>query len=455
MNRWVTAQMTGVTGALGSTSTRAALVGAVCIAVLSLALTLPSQVLRWAQSPPALGSDAQDYDHLALNLARGRGFSYCWSDPEWRAPYKRAEPTASDWQLSFQGPCIPTARRAPGYPAALAAVYWVWGRSFMAGRALGAVALAMAGAIGVFLAVRGGGLAAGVPMTLCFLLDGQLQHCIGGLRAEPMASLAVMAVLAAHAALVRDPRYPTGILAGALLGLLVLVRQQFILLWVIGICLAAFCVVGSRAPRRFLLAYASAALLTLMPWCLRNCYVLDALMPLGTQGGHVLATKFVEDKIGNGAWDPEQAARLWAKRTGRPRGYRYGALAREFRTSLAVERDLAVAGQEAARAWLGRNWRLVPAVAFVTLRAHARGYGWIGLLALAWGVVALALPETRRVATLGFVIIGTTALSVALTVESNGRYSAPVRPVAYLIGSLGLAASTSRLRRAYGQAAPC
>ena len=200
MNRWLVAHITRVGGALGSTSTRAAMVGAVCLAVLSLARTLPSQVLRHAESPPSGGSDAQDYDNLALSLARGRGFAYCWSDPEWRAPYKLAQPTASDWQLSVQGPCIPTARRAPGCPAVLAAVYWVGGRSFMAGRALGAVALAMAGAIGVFLVVRSGGLAAGVPMALCFLLDRPLQQYVGGLRAEPLAALAVMAMLAAHEA---------------------------------------------------------------------------------------------------------------------------------------------------------------------------------------------------------------------------------------------------------------
>jgi hypothetical protein len=90
----------------------------------------------------------------------------------------------------------------------------------------------------------------------------------------------------------------------------------------------------------------------------------------------------------------------------------------------------------------------------VTLRAHARGYGWIGLAAIAWGLVALALPESRRLAVLGFVIIGTTALTVALTVESRGRYGAPVRPVAYLVGSLGLTASTSRLLRAKGWGVP-
>ena len=78
----------------------------------------------------------------------------------------------------------------------------------------------------------------------------------------------------------------------------------------------------------------------------------------------------------------------------------------------------------------------------------------MGLAAIAWGLVALALPETRRVAALCFVVIGTTALVVALTVESNGRYGAPVRPVAYLVGALGLAASTSRLLQVNRRAAP-
>jgi hypothetical protein len=322
----------------------------------------------------------------------------------------------------------------------------------MAARALGAAALALAGAIGVYLAVRVGGPAAGVCTALCFLWDRQLVRFVGDMRAEPMAALAVMATLAAHVALLRHPRWRTAALAGVLLGLLVLVRHQFALLWVIGICSAAFCALGSRAPRKVWAAYAGAALLTLTPWCVRNCLVLDALMPLGTQGGQALATRFVEDKVGNGSWAPGQAARLWARLTGKPKGYRYVHLARDFRTSLAVERGLAIAGQDAARAWLRRNWRLVPAVVWVNLRAHARGYGSIGLAAVAFGVLALALPETRRVAALGAIVIGTIALTVASTYESRGRYSAPVRPVAYLIGSLGLTASTSRLLRTHRRA---
>ena len=36
---------------------------------------------------PPPGGDERDYEALAYNLWKGRGFGYFWSDPEWRAPY--------------------------------------------------------------------------------------------------------------------------------------------------------------------------------------------------------------------------------------------------------------------------------------------------------------------------------------------------------------------------------
>ena len=80
--------LAGVGRALSLRSYRTALLGGVITAASSLALTLPSQVLRPAEGPTA-AVDGRDY---ALHL-------------------------------SLRGPCIPTARRAPGYPAAVAAVY--------------------------------------------------------------------------------------------------------------------------------------------------------------------------------------------------------------------------------------------------------------------------------------------------------------------------------------------
>jgi hypothetical protein len=431
--------------ALHSRSRLAAL-AAVATAAVSLALTLPSQVVRLAETPPGR-LDGRDYDHLALNLARGRGFGYCWSDPEWRGPYERAENrTAYASHLALWGPCMPTARRAPGYPAALAIVYRVWGRSFLAGRLLSAVALATTGALGVVLAVRAAGPAAGVLFALCFLIDGQLRQLVGGYMSEPTASLAVMAVLAAHVTLLRNPTRERGMVAGSLLGLLVLIRHHFSPLWTLGILGATLGAVRSRPARPAWVAHGSAALLVLVPWCVRNCLVLDAPMPLGTQGGQVLAATYVDGEAGavDGRWNSAQAARLWARRKGRPIGYTYDDLAREMRSSLAVDREFAMMGQEAAREWLRRNWRRLPAAAFVTLRAHVKEYGALGLTALLCGLAALAFPGTRRVAALGFVIMAATALTVVLTF-THPRFVAPMRPVAYLLGSLGLTASASWL----------
>jgi hypothetical protein len=132
---------------------------------------------------------------------------------------------------------------------------------------------------------------------------------------------------------------------------------------------------------------------------------------------------------------------------GKPPGYTFADLARELRGSLEVERELSVVGQQAAGRWLRRHWRQLPRVALLRLRAHARGYGALGLAAVAGGLLALGFAETRRAAVLGLAILATTAATVAITYEeARGRYAAPVRPVACVVGAIGAAAAVSRLR---------
>ncbi|MGH7899065.1 MAG: hypothetical protein ACREQQ_14010, partial [Candidatus Binatia bacterium] len=263
-----------------------------------------------------------------------------------------------------------------------------------------------------------------------------------------IACLAVMGVLAVHAAMLRAPvKAATAILAGASLGLLMLVRHHFLILFALAVLGAAFVAVRSARLRCSWSAYAVAALLVLAPWCIRNCLVLGAAMPLGTQGGHGLAASYGGNEVkGHGTWNTDESARLWAKRKGRADGYKFPDLASEMRSSLATERELAELGQVAALEWLSRNWRQLPRVALVRLRAHARGYGALGLAAVIAGLGALAFPETRRLAGLSFAVLAMTALTVALTSEGGrGRYSAPVRPVVYFVGAIGLAATAQRL----------
>jgi hypothetical protein len=155
----------------------------------------------------------------------------------------------------------------------------------------------------------------------------------------------------------------------------------------------------------------------------------------------------VDDEIRGATWNSELVGRLWAARMGLA-SVRYSLLERKIRMSLAVEREMALMGQQAAREWLTRNWRRLPAAALLSLRAHARGYETFGLAAVLCAFAGLAIPEIRGMVGLGLAVVVTNALTVALTYEAAGRFSVPVRPVAYLAGSIAVAALLARLLRA-------
>jgi hypothetical protein len=242
------------------------------------------------------------------------------------------------------------------------------------------------------------------------------------------------------------------ILAGAALGILLLVRHHFSLLFALGILGSGLAALRWRSRWPLCLAYAGAALVVFAPWGVRNSLVLGALAPLGTQGGHSLGSSYALDAITpDGGWDAERLAHVWAKRQGKPAGYDAAQLAIDIRSSLEVERDMAVAGQRQARRWLRRNWHQIPNVVVTRLRAHALGYGPAGVAALAFGLLALGFPEMRREALLCLAILGMSATTVVKTFEAGrGRYSAPVRPAAYSMGALGLAGASARLLRRTG-----
>jgi hypothetical protein len=261
-------------------------------------------------------------------------------------------------------------------------------------------------------------------------------------------------VLAAHAALFRAPRLSAAILAGASLGIVLLVRHHFSLLFALGILGSGLAVAALRWRNRWrlCLGYAGAALVVFVPWGVRNCLVVGALSPLGTQGGHSLGASFAYDEVTpDGSWDAERLALVWERRKGLPPDYDAARLAIDIRGSLEMERELAVAGQETARRWLRRNWRQIPKAVLIRLRAHALGYGPFGLAALAFGLAAFAFPEMRREAAVCLALLAMSATTVVMTFEAGrGRYSAPVRPAAYLMGALGLAGAGARLLRRGG-----
>ena len=90
------------------------------IAVFLLALANGVAALRtvgrW-HLPPVPG-DGQDYDNIALNLVRARGFGQFWDDPEWRLPTwstTRRGSTTGSWRGAAPIPdSLPAARSSRG-----------------------------------------------------------------------------------------------------------------------------------------------------------------------------------------------------------------------------------------------------------------------------------------------------------------------------------------------------
>jgi hypothetical protein len=80
--------------------------------VALMAFLLPSALRGSLSAPPERG-DAPDYDAIAQQLAKGRGFSVDWDDPAYRKPYEQANHTGTyDYLLERHG-ASPTASRPP------------------------------------------------------------------------------------------------------------------------------------------------------------------------------------------------------------------------------------------------------------------------------------------------------------------------------------------------------
>lgn len=241
-------------------------------ALVAVALALRIGVVADTRGVP-LASDPADYHRHAVSLARGDGY------PETRAPGGG-----------------PSALRPPGYPFFLAGLYTVTGSKPTAAR----VAQALLGTLIVVLvglmanriwdrrtALVCAGLAAVFPPLI---VAG------ASLQVEPFFVVLMLAALLAVLMYRASRRWPWVLLAGFLGGLATLTRGNGVVVLLplaIGVWIAR-----PRWSRRALvvpLALLAAAAITVAPWTVRNAVVLDAFVPLTTQGGYTLAGTYSEE----------------------------------------------------------------------------------------------------------------------------------------------------------------
>ena len=211
------------------------------------------------QQPP--GPDAASYDELGWRLATGQGY---------------VEDDGS-----------PTAYWPVGYPAWLAAVYLVWGHSWLAAGVMNAVL----GTVIVFLtywlarqfvSTRQAVLAAAI---IAFLPSYVVAYT-SNLRNETFYAVFVLLALITTIYAVRTPSWRNVVLLGIVIGLGVYVRPTLLLFpSVFGVLLLLHS--GLTPKRAILLTILTGCtvIVTISPWTVRNFLAMDGLVLTATNGG--------------------------------------------------------------------------------------------------------------------------------------------------------------------------
>lgn len=246
-----------------------------------------------------------------------------WSPPPSSDPHdfeRFALPLAAHGQLPVSEGAArggPTAFRPPLYPVELAAIYRVvgvgsgperWQAARLIGAVLGAVAVALIFLIALRLwdepvAVLAGGIAAVYP---------PLVMAGSSLMSEALfIPLVLGAVLAALAHRASRHRWRFALLTGLLVGLASLTRGNgIVLLVLVGLLWPGpprLSVRAARAP----LAMVLVAVITILPWTLRNANELHAFVPVTTETGFALAGTYAPDAQAQRAlWRPPVAEML-------------------------------------------------------------------------------------------------------------------------------------------------
>lgn len=218
--------------------------------------------------PPRPGSDSDEYDTYAWNLAQGRG-------------YRGMSPDVTN-------PDHITAYRAPGTSVLWAVLYRVFGHRYSIVR----ITHCLLGAFTIFLVYGIGKRCFSEPVGLLaaatFAIWPTSLFYSSQLASEPLFTLLFSWYILLSLQFDERPTLEFALGAGVVLGLAMLTRANAVFM----VPLAALWAWRQFQDRgkilRLGLAIPAVAVATLVPWMVRNAVVFHEFLPFGTGGGDVL-----------------------------------------------------------------------------------------------------------------------------------------------------------------------
>jgi 4-amino-4-deoxy-L-arabinose transferase-like glycosyltransferase len=235
---------------------------------LGFLLRLVLAIALGIDEPPEPGSDSEEYDVYAWNVAQGRGF-------------RGHSPDVVDRDHL-------TANRPPGTSLVWAAFYYVFGHRYGGVRVLnclvGAATIALVYLVGRQSFSRPVGLLAAAAFTVWPI---SLYYSTQ-LLSEPLGTFWLLAYVAAALDFAARPEPVRAMVAGLMLGMALLTRGNVVLLMPLTLIWAVVQFWGRSYATAWALAIPLVAVAMLVPWSLRNYRVFGAFVPLSTGSGDVL-----------------------------------------------------------------------------------------------------------------------------------------------------------------------
>jgi hypothetical protein len=370
-------------------------------------------------APPEPG-DSHDYEAIAYNLWKLRGYGYYWSDAGYRAPYEGAGPYGR--LLARQSGYYPTAYRPPALPVLLSVIYAVTGRSFAAWRIVNCAIVAAAVTLAAAISAHFSSLLAAPLCAFLLLQSAQLTRYSQMFMTEGIAAFLVTLLAFSWVANSRVP-WTTATAAGhgLVLGALLAARSIFVV-WTPLTLFVPPVRDASGATRPWLgkAVCILCCLLVIGPWWMRNIIVTESFMPTGTQAPLNLLSGFGPRALTyRGLWrsDRETGTEELRGQSVDPFSLEYEVRLGKIRSAIALK-------------WMREHpvdvLRLMVLHVWQEVRPEGR-FPWDWLLPA--GVLALLFFRKTPGAAAIALMLAAQIMSVALTWGAGGRFMIPVHPL--------------------------
>lgn len=370
---------------------------------------------------PPLPGDGPGYHNIGIQIAQGKGVSFNWDDPGFRAYYSRHNSSGRyDYVLKCHGSSA-TSYRPPLYPLVLGASHLIFGYTLRPVYLLQMILTAFV-AIIIFRLLNGYGTLPGYIGAGLFVLHPNIHLFSREVLAESLFIFLVTATVWCMVKLSGKKTAPLSLATGMLIGISWLCKSLAI--FYVPFLFAAVFLITKKSIRLSLVAL-SGFMIVSCPWMIRNCLVMEGFFPLGTQGGVALADCYNDYIYQNkGVWVNSDVTGI------------YKGVAIPLENGRHRETILAETGAAMAKKWIMANpGKLIPLAAmkissgWTILSGRGAVAGSLFLLASSIGLGLMYFSDrTLFIISSAFILAATAPLAIVCA-SGDGRYVMGIYPL--------------------------